>query len=101
MDVRAGPYQFTLPDQDGVTPRPPKRNSYAPDPLARIGPFEFHALISSGTIEESKEHIRWTTKYAARFRDVEFNNVPGFTLDGTGVCSRRIDLNSRLPAIRC
>jgi hypothetical protein len=98
MDVSAGPYTFTLPDRGYVSRDPPKQYPFSPRPLAQIGPFAFHAILSGGTLDEVKEHIEWTTKYSAKFSDLEFNGVPGFMqVDTTGASSRRIDYVFKAP----
>lgn len=100
MDIGAGPYSFTLPERDDISVRPPRRHSFGPDPLARLGPYEFHALLSRATLEEMKEHIGWTTKYEAKFATVEFNGVPGFIqIDTTGAACRRIDYVFQAPGL--
>ncbi len=92
MDVSAGPYTFTLPERDDVSLDPPKQYPFSSRPLAQIGPFAFHAALSDDTLDELKEHIGWTTKYEAKFADLEVNGVPGFLqIDTTGANSRRID----------
>jgi hypothetical protein len=92
MDVSAGPYTFTLPERENVSLDPPKQYPFSPQPLAQIGPFAFHATLSNDTLDNLKEHIGWTTKYEAKFADLEFNGVPGFMhIDTTGASSHRID----------
>jgi len=94
MELDIGSYRLQLPGSavlpDPLEPPRPFRSL----PLARIGPFELHASLLNGTLQEWRETVSQATKNSAQFFEVNVNGIPGVKLPGT---TQRLDYAFQTP----
>jgi hypothetical protein len=101
MDLDIGAYRLRLP-RLATIPTPSERPAPGRSlPLARIGPFEFSAMLAEGTLQDWRDFVGWTTKYQTECWPIVVNGIPGLKLPPNdrrldysfqGVGDKRLDL---------
>lgn len=90
MVFKIGPYALRLPNT-AVFPDPSESPAHGRAlPQFRIGPFDVHATLQNGTLQDWRDHVEWTTKYQATILDIEANDIPGLVL-APALSAQRLD----------
>jgi hypothetical protein len=95
VDFTIGPYALKLPDDAAIPASSERPEPHRTIPQFRIGPFDVHATLESGSLQDWREHVDWTTKYQANILPIEVNGIPGLTLPPT---HQRLDYVFRAPS---
>lgn len=80
LDLDIGPYRLQLPAGATVPDRSERPRPFRSLPLARIGPFELHANLLDGTLQEWREAVSEATRSGAQFFEINVNGIPGVRL---------------------
>lgn len=94
MDLDIGSYRLQLPGGAAVPDPSERPRPFRSVPLVRIGPFELHASLLEGTLQEWRETVSQATRGRARFFDINVNGIPGVRLPPN---SRRLDYAFQTP----